>query len=88
MKSQPFLEKGQLVNRLASQVGDKQKAIAILQKRGHLASDGKTLTEEGYKRDSMSASERAIDRASKRTGKPSNHFYYDQFTNTAKLLNK
>lgn len=83
-----FLDKGQLVNRLSSQVGNKQKAIAILQKRGHLASDGKTLTAEGYKRDSMTASERAIDRASKRSGKPLNYFYYDQITNTAKLLNK
>lgn len=83
-----FLGKGQLINRLASQVGNKEKAIEILQKRGHLSSDGKTLTAKGIERDSMSASERAIDRAAKRTGKPSNYFYYDQFTNTAKLLNK
>lgn len=88
MKTLKFLEKNQLVNRLVTQVGDKAKAIEILQKRGHLSSDGKTLTAEGIKRDSMSSSERAIDRAARRTGKPSNYFYYDQFTNTAKLLNK
>ena len=83
-----FLGKGQLINRLVSQVGDRKKAIEILQKRGHLSSDGKTLTAKGIERDSMSASDRAIDRAAKRTGKPLNHFYYNQFTNTAKLLNK
>jgi len=81
-----FLEKGQLINRLTSQVGD--KAIAILQKRGHLAADGKTLTPEGQRRNSMTSAERAMDRASKKTGKPTNHFYYDQFKNNAKLLNK
>jgi len=83
-----FLEKGQLINRLTSQVGDKAKAIAILQKRGHLAADGKTLTPEGQRRNSMTSAERAMDRASKKTGKPTNHFYYDQFKNNAKLLNK
>ncbi len=83
-----FLDKGQLINRLAAQVGDKAKAIAILQKRGHLAADGKTLTAEGQRRNEMSSSERALDRASKKTGKPVNHFYYDPFKNNAKLLNK
>jgi hypothetical protein len=88
MREKDLLDKGQLVNRLASQVGSRERAVAILQNRGHLSSDGVTLTEEGIKRDSMTASDRAIDRAVKRTGRPSNHFYYDQFTNTAKLLNK
>jgi hypothetical protein len=88
MREKDLLDKGQLVNRLASQVGSRERAVAILQSRGHLSPDGVTLTEEGIKRDSMTASDRAIDRAAKRTGRPSNHFYYDQFTNTAKLLNK
>ena len=88
MKTEKFLGKGQLINRLAMQVGDRLKAISILQKRGHLKKDGKTLTVEGEKRNKMSAAERAIDRASKSTGKPANHFYYDQFKNNAKLLNK
>ena len=83
-----LLDKGQLINRLTAQVGSKAKAIAILQKRGHLAADGKTLTVEGQARNEMSASERAIDRASKKTGQPANHFYYDQFKNNAKLFNK
>jgi hypothetical protein len=88
MRQKDLLDKGQLVNRLASQVGSRERAVAILQSRGHLAADGKTLTEEGIRRDSMTASDRAIDRAARRTGRPHNHFYYDQFTNTAKLLNK
>ena len=50
--------------------------------------DGKTLTAEGEKRNSMTAEERAKDRASKKTGKPANHFYYDKLKNNAKLLNK
>ena len=83
-----LLGKGQLINRLAWQVGDRKKAIEILQSRGHLSADGKTLTAKGIERDSMTASERAIDRASKISGKPLNHFYYDPFTNSAKLLNK
>ena len=83
-----YLDKGQLINRLTAQVGDKAKAIEILQKRGHLEADGKTLTEAGMERNLMSSSERAIDRASKSTGKPANYFYYDPFTNSAKLLNK
>jgi hypothetical protein len=83
MKSQQFLGKGQLINRLASQVGDRAKAISILQKRGHLKADGKTLTVEGAKRNAMSAKERAIDRASKRLGKPKSEFDYNPKTNNA-----
>jgi hypothetical protein len=83
MKSQQFLGKGQLINRLASQVGDRAKAISILQKRGHLKADGKTLTVEGAKRNAMSASERAIDRASKRFNEPKSSFHYNPKTNNA-----
>ena len=88
MRSQQFLGSGQLINRLAMQVGSRETAIALLQKRGHLMADGKTLTAEGEKRNSMTAEERAKDRASKKTGKPANHFYYDKLKNNAKLLNK
>ncbi len=82
-----ILDRGQLINRLTAQVGSKAKAIAILQKRGHLAADGKTLTAEGQIRNAMTASERSIDRAVKATGKPANYFYYDQFKNNSKLFN-
>lgn len=83
MTSQDFLGKNQLIDRLTSQVGDRKKAIAILQSRGHLEKDGKTFTEEGLKRNAMSAAERAIDRASKRFNEDPELFLYNQLTNTA-----
>jgi hypothetical protein len=85
MKTQQFLGKGQLINRLAMQVGDRAKAISILQKRGHLKADGKTFTAEGEKRNQMSAAERAIDRESRSLNKPKNDFTYNPKTNTAKI---
>ena len=86
MRSQQFLGKGQLINRLAMQVGDRAAAISILQKRGHLMADGKTFTAEGARRNEMTAAERAIDRASKATGKPSSEFSYNAKTNAAKII--
>lgn len=86
MSSQEFLGKGQLINRLSSQVGSKAKAISILQKRGHLKLDGKTFTDEGLKRNAMSAEERAIDRKSKRLNQPFDAFSYNPITNTADKL--
>lgn len=86
MKTQQFLGKGQLINRLAMQVGSRETAIALLQKRGHLEADGKTFTAEGAKRNEMTAAERAIDRASKETGKPSSEFSYNAKTNAAKII--
>jgi len=88
MTTQKFTGRGQLINRLAFQVGDRAKAIAILQDRGHLKSDGKTLTEEGMKRNAMTAGERAIDRASKKMNAPSWEFMYNTETNTAKRYKK
>jgi hypothetical protein len=59
-------------------------AIGILKDRGHLKADGKTLTAEGKKRNSMTAEERAKDRASKATGKPVSSFTYNASTNRTK----
>lgn len=73
-----------LIERLADQVGSREKALAILQKRGHVDSHG-NLTEAGKKRDAMTARERAVDRASKTYKKPKSHFKYDPRTNRAKL---
>ncbi len=84
MVTQKFMGRGQLVDRLAAQLGDRNKAIEILKKRGHLMADGKTLTPEGMKRNLMTAEERAKDRASKRTGVPIDQLVYDPQTNTAK----
>ncbi len=86
MASQEFLGKGELINRLSSQVGSRAKAISILQNRGHLELDGKTLTEKGLERNAMSAEERAIDRKSKRLNKPFDAFSYNPITNTADKL--
>lgn len=77
--------RGQLLERLTAQVGDKGLAIAILQKRGHLKADGKTYTKAGIERNKMTAEERAKDRASKKTGRPDNEFKYNPRTNIAKL---
>ena len=85
MATQKFMGRGKLLERLTAQVGDKGLAIAILQKRGHLKSDGKTYTQEGMKRNAMTAEERAKDRASKSTGRPKKDFKYNPLTNTAKL---
>lgn len=76
--------RGQLVNRLTAQVGNRGLAIELLKKRGHLKADGRTLTEEGKRRNAMTASERAKDRASKRTGRPASEFVYDRRTNVAR----
>jgi hypothetical protein len=85
MTTQKFMGKNQLIDRLAAQVGDRDVAIGILQKRGHLAPDGKTLTAEGRRRDAMTAEQRAIDRATKRTSRKADEFKYDPKTNRATL---
>jgi hypothetical protein len=84
MATQKFIGRGQLLNRLTAQVGDKKLAIDILQKRGHLELDGKTYTEQGIKRNSMTAEERAKDRASKKTGRSAESFKYNPATNSVK----
>jgi len=85
MTTQKFMGKHQLIDRLAAQVGSRDMAIGILQKRGQLAPDGKTLTAEGKRRDSMTAEQRALDRATKRTGKKADELKYDPKTNRATL---
>jgi hypothetical protein len=78
--------KHQLIERLTDQVGSRDEAIKILIARGHLEKDGKTLTEEGKKRDNMTAAQRAIDRAMKASGnKNPNAYKYDPKTNRATL---
>ena len=87
MATQKFMGEGQLVNRLAAQVGSKELAITLLKKRGHMSANG-TLTVEGKKRNNMSAEERAKDRASKATGDPKSSFSYNPATNRTKKLNR
>jgi hypothetical protein len=87
MTTQKFMGRNQLIDRLAAQVGDRAKALAILEKRGHVYPGTTTLTPEGHARDQMTAEERAIDRAKKATGKPARAFTYDPKTNTARIKN-
>ena len=84
MATQKFMGRGQLIDRLAAQVGSRDMALDILKKRGHVNAKGE-LTEEGRKRDKMTAEERAKDRAAKRLGRPPSSFDYNPRTNTAKL---
>jgi hypothetical protein len=88
METQKAMGRGQLVDRLAAQVGSKNMAVGILKKRGDLKQDGKTLTNKGSKRDAMTAAERAKDRAAKRSGGQPSEFSYDPVTNRAKRIRK
>lgn len=84
MATQKHMGRNELIERLTAQVGNKDTAIEILKKRGHLDKDGK-YTQSGMIRNMMTAEERAKDRASKKTGKPKTAFKYNPKTNTAKL---
>jgi hypothetical protein len=84
MATQRFMGKGQLVDRLMAQVGDRGMAIGILKKRGDMNASGE-LTAKGTKRNNMTAEERAKDRASKASGKPAGSFKYNPATNNTKL---
>jgi homoaconitase/3-isopropylmalate dehydratase large subunit len=86
--TQKHMGRNSLIDRLAAQVKSRDLAIEILKKRGHLKADGKTLTDEGKARDAMTAEERAIDRAAKRTGRKPKEFIYKPSTNTAVLKNR
>jgi hypothetical protein len=49
--------------------------------------DGKTLTKLGESRNAMTAAERAIDRASKESGRKHSDYKYNPITNKATLIN-
>ena len=84
VESQKYMGRNQLVNRLAVQVGSLQKAKNILIGRGDMKKDG-TLTEKGQKRNEMTAGERAIDRAVKKSGHKKSEYRYNPITNRATL---
>jgi hypothetical protein len=84
MATQKFMGKGQLIDRLAAQVGSREMAISILQKRGQSDAMG-NLTSAGKARNAMTAEERAIDRSSKRGSHPAKAFKYNPATNRATL---
>ena len=76
-----------LVQQLMDKGMDKGKAYAVaqsqLQKHGVLKKDSQELTTHGQKRNSMSAAERAKDRAAKKDGKKPSDYKYNARTNTA-----
>lgn len=84
MATQKHMGRYDLIERLSAQVGNRDTAIEILKNRGHLTKDGK-FTVEGMKRNAMTAEERAKDRISKKTRKPTSAFKYNPKTNMAKL---
>ena len=81
-----------ILDRLVQQLMDKGKiksvayaiAVSTLKKSGNLDSKG-NATEKGKRRGSMSPGERAIDRASKASGKPKSDYKYTAKTNRATL---
>jgi hypothetical protein len=84
MATQKFMGRNQLIDRLAAQIGSRETALEVLRQRGHVDDKG-NLTAAGKKRDAMTAEERALDRASQRTGKKPSAFKYDPRTNRATL---
>jgi hypothetical protein len=77
--------RGDLVDRLASQVGSRDLAIELLRKRGQMEAGSETLTAAGEARNKMTAEERAKDRAAKLSGKPASKYNYSVKTNRATL---
>ena len=76
-----------LVQQLQDKGMDKNRAFAVatsqLQKNGILKKGSQDLTKYGEKRNSMSAAERAKDRAAKKDGKNASEYNYNPRTNTA-----
>ena len=61
MESQNFMGRNQLIDRLSDQVGGRDMALGILEKRGHVFPGTDKLTITGQIRDDMTAEERALD---------------------------
>jgi hypothetical protein len=89
MVTQQHMGRYSLLKRLTAQVGgDEEMAKKILIQRGHMREDG-TLTAEGTSRDSMTAEERAKDRAVKLSkGGKVKDYVYNPATNRARLRSR
>jgi len=83
MATQKHMGRGELIDRLAAQVGSRELAVGILQKRGHLYPGTEKYTHGGMIRNQMTAEERAIDRAAKATGANKSDLTYNPRTNRA-----
>lgn len=85
-----ILEK--LIKQLRSQGQNRRDsrvmAIDILRRSGNLEPGTTKLTKKGKERSEMGSSGRAIDRASKLSGRPKEDYTYNKKTNRAILKNK
>ena len=85
-----------LIERLTEQLKDsgtpahsaRDMALSILRDRGHVHPNSEQLTAKGIERDRLGAAGRAIDRATKTSGRPSRDYTYDTRTNRAVLIKK
>ena len=84
VETQAFMGRNQLYPRLSAQVGSSNLAKNILINRGDMNLDG-SFTSKGGIRNSMTASERAIDRASTSSGNNPSNYTYNPTTNKATL---
>jgi len=85
MTTQKFMGANQLLDRLTAQMGgNHEAAIKKLRERGHMDPYSLKLTPAGEARNSMTAEERALDRASKRFRKPPEAFTYNPATNSVR----
>ena len=83
MATMKHMGKGQLIDRLAAQVGSRDMAIGILRSRGQMEKNSEKLTPAGEARNNMTAEQRAKDRAAKGSGKPATAYTYNPKTNRA-----
>ena len=75
--------KSGLVDRLSAQTGDRDLALRLLRKRGHVCKDSEELTPAGERRDKMGAAGRAIDRATGGDSSKRKDYRYNTRTNRA-----
>lgn len=78
-----------LIDRLTEQVGgNRDMAISILRDRGHVEKNSERLTAEGLHREMLGPAGRAIDRATKTSGRLARDYTYNPQTNRATLKQK
>ena len=85
MVTTKHIGRNDMLDRLATQVGSRAMAVGILRDRGHMEKNSEKFTAAGEARNSMTAEERAKDRASKLSGKSSSQYNYSLKTNRATL---
>lgn len=84
--TQKHIGRNDLIDRLTAQVGgNREMAVQILRDRGHIEPNSEAFTAGGAVRNQMTAEERAKDRQSRISGKPTTAFKYNLKTNRATL---